>query len=237
MDAERASVIYAWVCPKTGAPVYVGKTSMSLERRTYNHKRCSTVKPKTKKEYWLRDILALGLSPRVVVLAKCSVERSSGVERRWVRRLRERFDLLNTSTAGAGNPGVGRVKWTEDLIAMLGKVPDSTIAKMIGCERKTVSYRRECLGIKASFDRANNVPPPNMGGWNKISLPDHIAARLGLESDRTLAAEMGIGKSVIARHRKILGIKTFAILSGKSGRFAKGDPHPRWSRPQKESQP
>lgn len=224
----RRALIYAWVCPETGRPVYVGKTSQTIRLRMTAHRR-ESLKKLTPKSAWLRSTIAKGLSVRVVVLAECSVDMSSAIERRWHRRLSARFDLLNVSVAGAGNPGVGRVDWTPDLLAKLGTVPDSELAAEIGCERKTVSYRRECLNIPASFDRKNNSPPPLMGGWNKAVLPASITAALGSMPDYKLAELAGVSKKAIANERRSRGILDYAAATGNDGRIKRGEPHRRWT--------
>lgn len=123
---------------------------------------------------------------------------------------------------------MGRVDWSEDLLAMLGSVADSEIARLIGCHRKTVSYKRECLGIPASHSRKNNRPPPSMGGWNKIQLQAHVVERLGVLPDYILADEAKVSKGVIARRRREKGIHSFAQQTGKDGRIQMGEPHRRW---------
>jgi hypothetical protein len=223
MPNKRTSIIYAWLCPDTGKPVYVGKTSQTLTLRMNAH-RHEAAKGKTAKARWIA-----GHVPRIVLLDRCSVSSSAAVERRWQRRLSVRYELLNQKISGCGNPGIGRVKWTDELIAKLGKMSDSDIASQIGCERKTVSYQRECRGIAASFDRTNNIPPPPMGGWNRLTLSQDIIDRLGTEPDYIIGNSAGVCKSVIARMRKRLGIASYAFATGNNGRIRIGEPHRRWT--------
>lgn len=152
------------------------------------------------------------------------------VERRWVRRLSARFTLLNQATAGAGNPGVGRVKWTEESLGRLGRVPDSELALELGCERKTVSYRREVMGIAASFDRKNNTPPPSMGGWNRVDLGAEIVALLGTAPDHEIARRAGVSKKRIMKERHARELPSYAERTGFDGRIKVGEPHRRWNR-------
>ena len=228
MGVARISVIYVWLCPTSGIPVYVGKTSMSLSRRMNNHRRRSIKRATTPKEKWLASIAKTGKSPVVLELDRCPVSKSSALERRWISRLSARYRLLNADRGGAGNPGIGRIKWTPDLLNKLGKMPDSELAAIVGCHRKTVSYKRECLGIGASFSRANNLPPPAMGGWNKKVLPSAIIGRLGSVPDYILAQEAHVTKHVIARCRRSAGIPSYAVTTGNNGRIREGEPHRRW---------
>jgi len=216
--------IYAWICPTSGVPVYVGKTSQPVTNRMFSHSRMAKKLDQSPKYVWLRS----NPFPRIIVLEETSVAASSSIERRWVRRL-SRFRLLNVATAGAGNPGIGRVLWTPAVDARLGTVPDSEIASDLGCDRKTVSYRRKCLGIPASFDRKNNSPPPSHGGWNKKVLPQSVISRLGSIPDYLLANEAGVDKSVIAKTRVAAGIQSYAETTGNNGRIKKGEAHRRWS--------
>ena len=139
------------------------------------------------------------------------------------------FDLSNCAVAGAGNPGVGRVVWTPEIDALLGVVPDSVLAKRLGCERKTISYRRECRGIKASYDRTNNTPPPNMAGWNRITLSEEIISILGTMPDHAVAKIAGVNKKKITDERNRRGIRSYASATGNDGRIKVGEPHRRWT--------
>lgn len=226
---ERRTIIYAWVCPISGRPVYVGKTSQPIRDRMRSHWREARKGSTTPKHEWLRMLAGRGLEPRVVDLEETDPESSPAVERRWTTRFK-RFSLLNVATAGSGNPGVGRIDWTPEVDALLGTVPDSEIASRLGCERKTVSHRRKCLGIEASFDRKNNTPPPNNGGWNRIELPPEVIALLGSMPDYRLAKIAGVNKTLIRRARSSRGISSYAETSGSNGRIRVGEPHRRWTR-------
>lgn len=219
-DPRRRVIIYAWVCPDTGRPVYVGKTSQTLGTRQRSHRREATKKSRTPKHLWLRDLLAAGKVPEIVELERCSVEASSFVERVWIRLLDERFELLNLSPGGGGNPGVGRVRWTPELTALLGVIHDPELAALAGCDRGTVAYRRTVLGIAACPDR--ELPP------NTVTLSEDIIARLGSVPDYILAKEIGISKFVISKHRRRLGILPCATSTGQNGTFKSGEPHRRW---------
>lgn len=225
----RRSLIYVWLDRTTGRPVYVGKTSATVELRMRTHERVSG-RGKTEKDRWLASEIRNGRYPVVRVVDTCEVSRSSAVERRWHSRLSARFDLLNVARPGAGNPGIGRVQWTPELDDLLGSVADAVIAERIGCHRKTVSYRRECLGIPAAFDRTRNVPPPNLGGWNRVDLPDEIIAELGTAPDHVIARRAGTSKYLIGRARAARGIPSYAQATGNDGRIRVGDPHRRWGK-------
>lgn len=226
---EKNTIIYVWICKRTGAPMYVGKTSRSLKERTQSHISKSLRSASTPKHTWLRDEVSAGGGIDVIALERCSVLDSGARERRWHKRFSKRYKLLNVDMCGAGNPGTGRIKWTPELDAMLGTVADSVIAEKLGCTRKAVSYRRETLGVAASHCRDRSVPPPQMGGHNKIKLTEFIIGQFGMMPDYKLAQIAGCNKSVISRRRRKMGVKSYASQTGNDGRIKQGEPHRRWS--------
>ena len=221
----RICKIYAILCPDTGRPMYVGKTSQRLSDRMRAH-MYKAKKGQTPKDEWLRS---LSYMPKCLALDQCEVSNSGKLERRWVSRL-SRFNLLNAAPAGSGNPGIGRVSWTPEIDSELGRVNDCEIALRLGCDRKTVAHRRLSLGIKACGDRAKNKKPPAMGGWNKKALAADILLRLGKEPDYLLARRAGVSKPVIRRARIEAGINSYAQSTGNTGRIKEGEPHRRWTK-------
>jgi hypothetical protein len=212
----------------------VGKTGRPIEFRMRAHFYKASRRRRLSPAYmWLAGIINAGKRPRVIIAENTTLELASKTERRWISRLRKRYILLNVTKGGNGTSvGVGRVNWTPEIIGRLGTVADATLAKAIGCERKAVSYQRECRGIPASYDRTNNLPPPMMGGWNKRAIPEGIVARLGTEPDYKLGIECGISKKQIMNERRARGIASYADQTGNSGRIKVGDPHRRWTIPQ-----
>jgi len=217
----------------TGKCRYVGKTACGLKRRLIAHNGKARRGNHPSPFYiWLSGYLLLGNEPEIRQLE----EVAEGVdwqsrEAYWIDAMRANGEpILNSATAGGGGDGTPRYKWTPELDAMLGTVADAVIAEMMGATRKTVAYRRELLGIPASFDRTRNVRPPMQGGWNKIELPKYIIDALGTQPDYKLAAESGISKYTIGRARKSLNIPSYAETTGNTGVFKKGEPHPRWSK-------
>ena len=225
--------IYTLSDPVTGRVRYVGRTINSLNRRLCEHlnsARRGKLKDKAK-EHWILELAELGLKPEIALLECVGRADFQAAEKRWVAHYRQAHaDLLNVKCGGDGGLGGHFVVWTPELDAMLGRVADARIAKLLGVTRKTVSYRREKLGIPASFDRAENKPPPPMGGHNKRVLSPDVLARFGNEPDYRIAEDLGIEKSIISRRRRALGIESYAERTGSRGVFAVGMPHPRWSK-------
>lgn len=217
---SRTSKIYVWFCPLTDSAVYVGKTSMTMGRRWSGHKSKSLRKPKTRKEHWLKNILEMGLMPRIEVIEEVSVEDSSEREVYWALKYGVDSDLLNCDFVGAGNPGVGRVNWTPEIIAMLGKVPDSEIAKIVGCTPKTVSYRREILGInlnRPNVSRSKISSDRSGPGVTRVEWEPEIIALMGKLADGKIAKIVGCQRKTVSYRRKILGICASIDMSGVNG--------------------
>lgn len=215
LTEDKETTIYAYLDSKSGVPVYVGKTTMKLKRRANAHDDHARRKPKTPFHKWLARNKA-----KLLVLDVVKFEDSSQAEVRWIKRLGKRYPLLNVNDYSSGNPGVGRIEWTEELIAQLGRRTDSEIAQELGCCRKAVAYKRETLGIKR-FPDPHNTP-------QTIYLDLVTLARLGTEPDYKIANDVGVSKFVIAKHRKKLGIESYAAATGNDGRIKRGEAHRRW---------
>lgn len=211
------TIIYCFLCAKTGSPVYVGKTTMPLKVRVQNHLGSARRKPNSPFHKWLSKNLH---SYRVIVLDAVCFKESSKAEIRWMTRLSARFPLYNARPFSFGNPGVGRVQWTEELLGMLGNRTDTEIAGIIGCNRQTVAYRRMIEGIP-------RLPDPHKTP-QEIFLSPEIISRIGLEPDYKIAQSVGVSKFVIAKHRRRLGIKSYAETTGNNGKIKIGDTHRRW---------
>jgi len=211
------TIIYCIICGTTGSPIYVGKTTMLLQRRIDNHLGSARRNPKTKFHKWLASNQG---NFKVVVLANVQFEESGASEMRWIKRLDKRFALLNMKEYSTGNPGVGRVNWNEEALALLGKRTDTAIAAVLGCNRQTVAYRREMLGIPRLPD-PHNVP-------SEVVLDLVTISQLGTQPDYKIAEVLGISKFVIAKHRKRMGIPSYAEATGNNGKIKAGEKHRRW---------
>jgi len=196
---------------------------MSIAIRNNAHRSYAIrEKDNSPKYVWLREILSYGMFPKVTILETCDVAISSERERYWHDHYSNELSLLNDKRVGAGNPGIGRIDWTE-YDFLLGKMTDIALADEIGCERRTVTYRRQVLGILASFDRTNNTLPPDNSEKQRISLPKAILDKLGTMPDHTLADIANVNKSTIARARRFLLIQSYAETTGNDGKVKSGD--------------
>jgi hypothetical protein len=217
----RRAKIYGWVCPVTGDVVYVGKTSTPLNQRMVCHRGKARRHPKLPSELWLREQMDLGYEVEAIVLDECSVADSSRTEMEWIAHF-GLDSLLNVRVGGHGNPCPSKIEWTPERVALLGKKTDADLARTFGCNRRAVSYRREILGISAVPKAMHPLPDTT------ITLPLDIQMRLGTEPDYLLARDLGVSKFVIAKHRKIKGISSYAEETGVDGRLKPGEPHLQW---------
>lgn len=213
--------IYALLDPDNTVR-YVGKTIQPLALRLNQHIQDSKRKnKKNKKCVWIKQLIENGEKPSIILLEETTKKDWRYCEQKWAD-----FYSVNLTNdmnmIGTGGTSSHFAKWTNELDSLLGVLPDSEVAKKIGVTRKSVSYRRSVLGIKASFNRKNNAPPPPMGGHNKIQISDDIVSLFGKMPDYQLASKIGVCKTVIARRRKSLGIKSFAEQTGNNGQYGKG---------------
>jgi len=91
-----------------------------------------------------------------------------------------------------GVPRLGKISWTPELIASLGKEPDKVIAQAMGISRTCVSDKRRSLGMRHTLGR------------RKIAWTSEFIARLGTEPDEAIAHDMGV--SVVSVRGKRLSI-------------------------------
>ena len=96
-----------------------------------------------------------------------------------------------------------------ELIALLGKVDDTTLANYADVDRRTVARWRDERGISAA-PRA-------------LQLPDGVVHRLGKETDGSIARSLGLNRTspTVRRWREALGIPPLA--AGGAGKRRKTD--------------
>ncbi|MGQ7312309.1 GIY-YIG nuclease family protein [Microbacterium arabinogalactanolyticum] len=88
--------MYALIDPRSRQARYVGQTANTLYLRLQDHLRRS--QDRTGKARWLRELLAAGEEPQIVLLEEFTGNRQPAyaAESQWVQRLRsEGHPLLN----------------------------------------------------------------------------------------------------------------------------------------------
>ena len=85
-----------------------------------------------------------------------------------------------------------RRKWKKAEIAILGTMPDSQAASLIGCTLNSVWLKREALGIPAIRERKE--------------FPPEAEELFGILSDYEIARRYGMDRSGISNRRRAAGI-------------------------------
>jgi hypothetical protein len=92
-------------------------------------------------------------------------------------------------------PPARRIEWTEEMLALLGKVYDSTVAKRYGISSFSVFRKRRELGIPPYLNNYSVVPTPELMALLRLPLPPlELEHRTGLHRStiRNLRTKMGI---------------------------------------------
>ena len=113
-------------------------------------------------------------------MSDVDVGESIGKPANIVRAKRESLDISRFG-----------LKWTEEIVSMLGAVYDKDVAAVSGFSMTSVERKRRSL----------NIPPFNAVKWDesKISL-------LGTMSDSKVAKILGVSSFPVYQKRKALGI-------------------------------
>lgn len=216
----KAFYVYEYRDPLTGVPFYVGK---GIGDRWKQHLyRTHNVIMRSK----LKRMKETGLEPTITKVFEGLTEqdalyRESELIHKYGRII-EGGSLCNLSLGGQGNL---RYDY-EKVIERLGKETDDILSKEVGCTRSALSYIRRGLGIPACPERPNHSPPPPMGGWNKVELPDECISQLGTMSDKKLGDLYGVSKYTIQHRRNERGIMSYSERTGNDGKFKKGSTLP-----------
>jgi len=88
------------------------------------------------------------------------------------------------------------IDWTEELTSRLGTLPDTQLAREIGCSHGVVMKKRHELGIQACLGTRRT-------DWTEY---DEL---LGTMTDKELAKVIGCSFNTVFRRRKKLGTKSF----------------------------
>ena len=106
-------IIYGLVDPITNEIRYVGKSCKGLERPK-EHMWPFSLKNKSKKNSWIKKLMAVGLKPSIVVIETCGLQESLDErEIYWISFYRKINKNLTNMTDGGtgGNTGQAFKKW------------------------------------------------------------------------------------------------------------------------------
>lgn len=101
---HRTTFIYALVDPTTRFVRYVGKAN-NPKRRRFLHLNPSSLRPNTRKNNWIKGLLAIGKKPELLILEEVEECLWEAAEIRWIshyRNLTGAPELTNGTSGGDG---------------------------------------------------------------------------------------------------------------------------------------
>jgi hypothetical protein len=103
--SNSITFIYALLDPRDEAVRYVGKTKRALPVRLSAHLN-DCRKARHRRARWLRELVAEGLKPRMILLEEVAASAWEEAERRWIAHFKdEGADLTNSNNGGGGISG------------------------------------------------------------------------------------------------------------------------------------
>lgn len=94
--------VYTLSDPRNSRIMYVGATSVDFKTRLRGHISRARNKPSTKRDFWIRSLLELGMKPTIELLDKADWE----IESYWIAQFKAwGFELTNMNTGGGGLRG------------------------------------------------------------------------------------------------------------------------------------
>lgn len=91
------------------------------------------------------------------------------------------------------------IEWNDQTLALLGKIPDSNIAKQFEIPIAKVRLKRLALGL----------PPAKRQSHRRIQWTPEMDALLGTDIDLTIARKLRISYATVCIRRKKLGIQSY----------------------------
>jgi hypothetical protein len=131
--------IYALTDPRDDRIRYVGQTSISLKHRLNVHVHNARIGRGggAAVREWIAGLLAEGLRPAAIVLEVTEPSRALEVEARYIA---EMPGLLNVAAWS-------NVRFLPAGAALLGKMPDASVAQIVGMDERAVMRARKRHGI------------------------------------------------------------------------------------------
>jgi hypothetical protein len=192
-------LIYGLVDPTDQSVFYVGRTQATLKRRIRGHLKDSKTSNNPKCQR-IREMAKRGVAPQIIELARLinpSLEEAESAEQAWIDFYDFSYTLTNSKPASAGGIGCSngiKYEWTPKILAQLGKVSDTAIARQLGCSQTAVADQRIKLRIPKFTEQK----------WTP-----EVLSRLGKEPDTQIAKDMGVAQSVVSQKRIELRISAY----------------------------
>lgn len=143
--------IYGLHCPLAGHVKYVGK-AVNVLYRFNRHIGPETFKEETHKTRWIRKLLALGLSPELVILEETDEENWADREKWWIAHYRNQGIVLTNSTDGGEGVAFGSKRPPEHC----KKISDGMRGKKYPPER-CANISKALVGKKLSPERVKKM--------------------------------------------------------------------------------
>jgi len=140
---EPRFLIYGLFDPRDGELRYVGKSTNGLARPR-GHTAPSKLRPRTRKNNWLKSLLSKGLRPDIVVLEELSgPEGLDDLEKLAIAHYRSiGFELYNSTEGGEGS--FGRTQGAEERVkkseALRGRKQTAEHRKKVSAARKGMIF-------------------------------------------------------------------------------------------------
>lgn len=211
-------LIYALIDPRDGAVRYIGKTMRTANRRLRRHlARCYVEDVHTHKNRWLRELLALGLEPSIVVVETCASPGAlnESEKRHIASALASGARLTNSTPGGDGGSGKHTPESKEKIRRALAGKPKTAQHRLNSgmAQRGKVVTKETRMKLSEERRRRGWYPPPRYGeANNKTKLTadaiKEICRLRGIVSQRDLAARFGVSHSAIGKvQRKHLRVR------------------------------
>jgi hypothetical protein len=104
--------VYALVDPRSGRTMYCGQ-SLDIDYRYRQHLDTDTYTSNVNKRRWIAGLKAVGLSPRLVILAECPWPQSDTIESEYIRMYKASGQCeLNLAVGGKRSRAISSTKNT-----------------------------------------------------------------------------------------------------------------------------
>jgi len=154
--------IYGLVDPRDGKTRYIGQTTKPLDKRLDAHCKAAYG---CFKSAWIKELRAVGLTPRIIALDSVSYEDADNAEKRWIENAENRgCDLTNRNpTPSAGKLRLDRVERpTQEFVQVRVSKEDHARLKAWAAHNSTsVSYVVRRLverTLRQDEDKAGTLP-------------------------------------------------------------------------------
>lgn len=205
------TAIYGLTDPDTQMVRYVGKAE-NPKRRLQQHLAPFHLKFKTKKNSWIKSLLAEGKNPELILLSEVEESEANAEERRIISLLKDcGFDLTNGTNGGDGGAVTDPEAKERIRQAHIGRVTsDETKAKMSAAQKKRYEDPAEIEKQRQIALKAGCEPPHVRGS----EVPNSIfTEELVAEIRRKMRS--GASLTVLARE---IGCSTPAVQKAATGK-------------------